>query len=156
MAVTECVHLGDYHGHLADAQKVQQANVLARLFAHPLGRVDHQQGRVGAGGARDHVLQELPVSRGADENVIASIGTEPDSRRVDGKALVVLGPRGQRGARVVKEAADQGRPAMALMAHDGDLKYLARRPRHYVYPSARGRSNEREQWVPAKLIIFST
>ena len=74
------VHLVDSDDELLDSQQVDQAGVLAGLALHLSGLVvalldgggevtvggDHQQAHVGLGGAGNHVLDEIPVTCGAE------------------------------------------------------------------------------------------
>ena len=161
LGIADEVHLVDRDDDAADAEQAQQVGVAARLVLHAFVRVDHQHHRVGAGGAAHHVLQELLVARGVDQQVVARRGLEADLRGVDGDALVALGLHGvdherplerhaallrhrlyrlhfsvgQR-AGLVQQAADQRRLAVVHVTDDHQLQLI-----HHMYPSARRRSN---------------
>ena len=62
----------------------------AAVLAHALLGVDDQHGRLGARGARDHVLEELDVPGGVDDDVVALVALEEAARGVDGDPLVLL------------------------------------------------------------------
>ena len=147
--VVDEVHLVDQHGHLADAQEVEEIAVAARLLLHALGGVDEQEGRLRGGGPRHHVLEELLVARRIDDDVRALLGLEADLGRVDRDPLVALGldrvheegplerhaaPLGHgldrlelalgQGAALVDQPADEGRLAVIDMADDDDLQLV--------------------------------
>ena len=69
---------------------MQQIAVAPRLFAHAFGRVDHQDSGVGAGRSGNHVLDELAVTGGVDDHVIAASRAELDVCDIDGNALVAF------------------------------------------------------------------
>ncbi len=146
-AVTDQVHLVDQDRDLAHAQKVEQIAVPVGLLAHALLGVDQQERGLAAGRAGDHVLEEFLVAGRIDDDVVAGLGAELDLGGVDGHPLVALGlervhqegpferhaaPRADRldrlelalrqRARVVEQAADQGRLAVIDVADDHDPK----------------------------------
>ena len=90
LVVLDQVHLVHADDHLPDAEHRQDVAVAAAVLAHALLGVDHQHGRLGARGARDHVLQELDVPGGVDDDVVARLALEEAARGVDGDPLVLL------------------------------------------------------------------
>ena len=149
------VHLVDDRGDLPDAEQMEQIGVPARGLADALGGIhDHDRG-IGAGRPADHVLQELAVARGVDDDVVAPRRAEPDLGRVDGDRLVALGLEGvehegpfdrhaaarrdrlellelarRQRAGVVQQAADERRLAVVDVADDDDFeRRLERRAR---------------------------
>ncbi len=60
------------------------------LFAHPFVRCDHQNRRIRARCARDHVLQELFVTGRVDDEVVASRRSKRDLRRINRNVLLLL------------------------------------------------------------------
>ena len=63
LRVVDEIHLVDDDDDLAHADQPQQIPVAAGLFLHAFGRVDDDERRIGARGARHHVLDELLVAR---------------------------------------------------------------------------------------------
>ena len=63
------VHLVHHHRELADAEQRHHVAVAAGILLDAFGRVDDQQRGLGAGGAGDHVLEELDVARGVEDQV---------------------------------------------------------------------------------------
>ena len=64
--------------------------MLDRLLPHALRRVDQQQGRFGAGGPGDHVLEKLLVSGRVDDDVLPRVPREKRTGRVNGDALFLF------------------------------------------------------------------
>jgi len=89
---------------LLDAEKVDEARVLARLALHLTGLVvalldgggevtvggDHEQGDIGLRGAGDHVLDEVAVARGIDDGVVPLVGEELLGGARDGHTTLAL------------------------------------------------------------------
>ena len=98
----EQVHLVDQHADLADAEHREDVAVALGVLAHALVRVDHEQRRLGARGAGDHVLEELHVARGVVDDVVPLRGVEEAARRVDGDALRLLVLQGVQQERVLE------------------------------------------------------
>ena len=63
----DAVGLGHRDDAALHAQQTQDREVLVRLGARPLGRVDHEQEEVDAGGTGDHRPDEALVPRHVDE-----------------------------------------------------------------------------------------
>jgi hypothetical protein len=120
------------------------------LLLHAVAGVDQHNRGLGAGGAGDHVLDELAVTRRVDDGVIALWRLEPDLRGVDGDTLVAFRLEGihqerpferhaaplahrldllqlavRQRAGVVEQAAHQRRLAMVDMADDHDAHQVA-------------------------------
>ena len=60
------------------------------VFAHAFFGVDHQHSGFSASCARNHVLEELNMPWGVDDDVIAFRRLEETPRGVDGDALILL------------------------------------------------------------------
>jgi len=90
LAATREVHLVHAHDHLADAEHAEDVAVAAAVLAHAFFRVDHEHRGLGPRRARDHVLQELDVPRGVDDDVVAPLRLEEAAGGVDGDALILL------------------------------------------------------------------
>ena len=114
----EQVHLVDQHGDLADAEHREDVAVALGVLAHALVRVDHEQRRLGARGAGDHVLEELDVAGRVVDDVVPLGRLEEAARRVDGDALRLLVLE-----RVEQERVLEG--PRVLRAHRLDLIELA-------------------------------
>ena len=92
------VHLVDADDHLLDAEGEGEQSVLAGLavlgdagLELSLGGGDHEDGAVGLGGAGDHVLDEVAMTRGVDDGEVVLGGLELPERDVDGDAALALG-----------------------------------------------------------------
>mmetsp|Transcript_8290 Transcript_8290/g.10053 ORF Transcript_8290/g.10053 Transcript_8290/m.10053 type:complete len:241 (+) Transcript_8290:679-1401(+) len=84
------VHLVDANDELLDAEKVDQASMLARLALDLAGLVvalldgggevtigrDHEEGDVGLSSTGDHVLDEVTVTRGVNDGVVPPLSEE--------------------------------------------------------------------------------
>ena len=90
LAVVDQVHLVHAHDDLADAEHRQDVAVAPAVLAHAFLGVDHQHGGLGARRAGDHVLQELDVAGGVDDDVVARRALEEAAGGVDRDALVLL------------------------------------------------------------------
>ena len=98
------VHLVDADGELLHAEQVDETRVLAGLALDLPGLVvalldgggevtvggDHEQRDVSLGGAGDHVLDEIAVSRGVDDGVVPLLGEELLGGARDGHAALAL------------------------------------------------------------------
>ena len=84
------VHLVHHHRELPDAEQRHHVPVAAGVLLHALGGVDHQQRGLGAGGAGDHVLEELDVARRVEDQVVPPAALEEHPGGVDGDALGLL------------------------------------------------------------------
>ena len=89
----------------------------AAVLAHALLGVDDQHGGLGARRARDHVLQELDVAGGVDDDVVALRALEEAARGVDRDALVLLVRQRVEQERVLERLAR----ALALAPHRLEL-----------------------------------
>src|SRR5205823_741875 len=67
-----------------------EQDVLARLGHRPVGRRDHEDRAVHLGGARDHVLDVVGVTRAVDVRVVAVLRLVLDMRGVDRDAALPL------------------------------------------------------------------
>ena len=128
LVVADQIHLVHHHQDLPDAQHRGHEAVTAGVLAHPFAGVDHQDRRLGAGGAGDHVLQELHVPGRVDDDVAAPRGSEEHAGRVDGDALRLL----------VAERVDQERVLERL------ARALAVAP-HLLDPAVRERAGVVQQ-----------
>ncbi len=90
LAEIDQVHLVDHDGDLLDAEHGHHVAVPAGILLHPFLGIDDQKRGLGAGSARDHVLQELDVTRSIDDDVVALRRLEEDPGRVDGDTLRLL------------------------------------------------------------------
>ncbi len=143
--IGQTVHLVDDDDQLPDAQQMDQIAVPARLLAHALGCVNHQDGGIGLRSTGNHVAQELGVARRVDQHEVPRISAEADLTSVDGDALITLGLQGVKQERplerhaatgtdgfqmielaigqaagLVQQASDQGRLAVIDRAEDHD------------------------------------
>mmetsp|Transcript_12824 Transcript_12824/g.36793 ORF Transcript_12824/g.36793 Transcript_12824/m.36793 type:complete len:488 (+) Transcript_12824:124-1587(+) len=98
------VHLVDTHDELLDSEEVDQTGVLAGLSLDLSGLVvtlldgggevsvgrNHQEAHIGLGGTGNHVLNEIPVSRGIDDGVVPPLGVELLGRAGDGDTTSTL------------------------------------------------------------------
>jgi hypothetical protein len=84
------VHFVDEHGDLANAEEIQEVAVTARLFLHTFICINEEQRRFCVGRAGDHILEELLMAGGIDDDVLALLSLEPDLRSIDGDVLVAL------------------------------------------------------------------
>jgi hypothetical protein len=64
--------------------------VAARVLLHPFGGVDHQQRGLGARSPGDHVLQELDMAGGVEDEIVTLATLEEDSCGIDGDALCLF------------------------------------------------------------------
>ena len=71
LAVIDKIHFVDADSDLLYAQHAQQIPVPPRIFANAFFGVDYKQTRFGAGGAGDHVLEELDMSRRIDDDILS-------------------------------------------------------------------------------------
>jgi len=92
------VHLVDGADQLADAQRLGQQSVLARLPLGGEGGLEaadvcgqHEQGHVGLRGASDHVLDEVPVPGRVDDGLALGLGHELEDGAVDRDAAFAFG-----------------------------------------------------------------
>ena len=99
------IHLRDRHDDLRDAQHAQQVPMAPGVLLHALNGVDHQQRRFRMRSAGHHVLQELDVSGGVDDDVVPTRGLEEDPRSVDGDALGLFLPQRIEEKRVLERLA---------------------------------------------------
>ena len=67
------VRLGDGHRAVADAEQVDDRQMLDGLRHHPVIGGDHQQHEIDSGGARQHVVDEALVPRHIDEAEDAAV-----------------------------------------------------------------------------------
>ena len=98
------VHLVDADDELLDAEKVDEAGVLAGLALDLTGLVvalldgggevtvggDHEEGDVSLRGAGDHVLDEIAVTGGVDDGVVPVVGEELLGGAGDGHTALAL------------------------------------------------------------------
>jgi hypothetical protein len=98
------VHLVHGHEDSLDADEAEQEGMTEGLLLEPQGRVDDEDGRVGAGGAGEHVLQELRVARSVDDLVGSGLGHEGRPRRVDRDVPLTFLTQGVDGEREVDRA----------------------------------------------------
>jgi hypothetical protein len=68
--------------------------VAPRVFLDAFVGINKQQGGLGIGGAGDHVLEKLLVSRRIDDDILAFGRPEPDLGGVDGDVLIAFGLEG--------------------------------------------------------------
>jgi len=80
----------------------------ARLFLHAFEGAAYEHRHLGLGGTGDHVLQELLVSRGVDDDVVARLCGEERLRGVYRDSPLPLLPQ------VVHEEAELQLPALLL------------------------------------------
>ena len=113
LLVADQVHLVHAHDDLPDAEHRQDVAVAPAVLAHAFLGVDHQHRRLGARRARDHVLQELDVAGGVDDDVVARRALEEAARGVDRDALVLLVRERVQQERVLERLAR----ALALALH---------------------------------------
>ena len=97
------------HDDLPDAQHGQHVPMAPGVFPHAFLGVDDQHRGLGPGGPGDHVLQELDVARGVDDDVVPVGRFEEAAGGIDGDALGLLGLRASR-----RKAYSKG---LALRAH---------------------------------------
>ena len=90
----------------------------AGILLHSLRRVDDQQGRLGAGRAGDHVLQELDVAGSIQDEVGPPGCLEEDPRGIDGDPLGLFVLQGVEEEGVLERlrAALAGRPNLLQLA----------------------------------------
>ncbi len=69
------VHLVHDHGELPDAEQRHHVAMAPGVLLHAFRGVDHEQGGFGAGGAGDHVLQELDVAGRVEDEVCRVCGS---------------------------------------------------------------------------------
>ncbi len=96
------VHLVHHDGELLDAEQRDHVAVAAGVLLHALGRIDHQQGGLRAGGAGDHVLQELDVAGSVEDQVVPQVALEEHPGGIDGDALGLLVLEGVEQERVLE------------------------------------------------------
>ena len=84
------VHLVHHHRELLDAEQRDHVAVPAGVLLHAFRGVDDEQRGLGAGGAGDHVLEELDVARRVEDQVRPQAALEEHAGRVDGDALGLL------------------------------------------------------------------
>ncbi len=84
------IHLVDDHSELANAEQRHHVAMAAGILLYPFGRVDHQQRSLGPGGTRDHVLEELDVARGIENQIVPLLALEEHPGGIDGDALGLL------------------------------------------------------------------
>jgi hypothetical protein len=129
--------------------KMEEITVASGVLLHAFVGINQQQCGLGIGGAGDHVFQELLVTRGIDDDVLAFGRSKPDLSRVDGDVLVTLGLERvheigplewnaptfghqaelfqfplRKGAGVVEQPAHEGGLAVVDVADDDDLELL--------------------------------
>ena len=146
-AESDEVQLVDHHHHLPQAEKGEHVRVTASLLLYPLRPVDQEDGGVGRGGTRDHVLQEFLVPGGVDDDVGTQRGLEEGLGRVDGDVMLPLllqrvhevgelerpplRPTGRldlpvpflgQGTGVVEQPPYKGRLSVVHVAHDHDAQ----------------------------------
>ena len=105
------IHLVHRQHELPDAQQRGDRRVPARLFQHPLARVDQQHGQIGQRGAGDHVARVLLVSRRIRQDESPPRRLEITIRHIDGDALVTLGRQPIDQQRIIQAAFDRPEPA---------------------------------------------
>ncbi len=91
LVVADEVHLVDREHDVPDADQVREVAVAACLREHTLARIDQDHGKVGGGGAGDHVAGVLLVAGGIGDDELALLGREKAVGDVDGDALFALG-----------------------------------------------------------------
>jgi hypothetical protein len=141
------IELVDRHRHLPQAQERQDVGMPPRLLPDALGPVHQEDRGVGGRRAGDHVLEELLVAGGVDDDVGALRRAEEGLRRVDRDVLFPLLLEGVHQVRefelppllaaapldlpvpfdgqragVVEEPPDQGGLAVVHVAHDDDAQ----------------------------------
>ena len=84
------IHFVHGHNHFAQPEETEQLSVPAALFAHPFIRRDHHDRGIGAGRARDHVLQEFLMPGRIDNHVVAPGAAKLNLRRIDRDVLLLL------------------------------------------------------------------
>mmetsp|Transcript_44767 Transcript_44767/g.111447 ORF Transcript_44767/g.111447 Transcript_44767/m.111447 type:complete len:494 (-) Transcript_44767:32-1513(-) len=98
------VHLVDTNEQLLDAEKVDEARVLAGLALHLAGLVvalldgggevtvgrDHEQSHIGLRRSGDHVFDKVPVPGGIDDGVVPLLGEELLGGARDGHTALAL------------------------------------------------------------------
>ena len=90
LAASNEVHLVDDDRDLPHAEHREQIGVPTRVLLDPFARVEHQERRFGARRSRDHVLEELDVSRRVQNEVPPLGRAEEHARRVDRDSLRAL------------------------------------------------------------------
>ena len=85
------VEFVDRDRELAQSEQSREMGVAAGLFADAFDRVDHQHGRVGLGGAAEHVADELAMAGRIDDRVAPLVPGEPHAGGVDGDGLIAFG-----------------------------------------------------------------
>ncbi len=148
LVVVDHVHLVDGHDQLLDTERAGQEDVLLGLLHHAVGGRDHEDGRVGLGGARDHVLDEVTVARAVHDREVELRRVEPlvgdvdrdpalalllevvhDPRELEGALALGLGllsvvlddVRGDR-AGLEHQSSDQRRLSVVDVADDGQVQ----------------------------------
>ena len=115
LLVVDHVHLVEGHHDAGDAHLAGQQHVLPGLGHGAVGGRDHQDGAVHLGGAGDHVLDVVGVTRHVDVGVVPVAGLVLHVGDVDGDAtLALLG-----GIVDLVELGELG-PLDALGQHLGD------------------------------------
>ena len=109
LLVVDHVDLVEEDDHVRDLDLAGEQDVLAGLGHRPVGRGDDQDGAVHLGGAGDHVLDVVGMTRAVDVGVVAGVGLVLDVGDGDGDpALALLGGVVDRIERPVLGVALQG------------------------------------------------
>ena len=133
------------------------------LLLHPLFGINNQESRIGIGCPRNHILEELLMSRGIDDDILPFLRRKLDLGRINRDALFLLFLKGieeigilkglarfpgdaldlvhcalGQGIRIVEQTADDRRFAMIHMTDHHDMQnFLFQFLIHYIYPSFR-------------------
>src|SRR4051812_5655711 len=84
------IHFVNDHDDLTDAEQTEKVSVSPALLADSFIRRDHEDCRIRARRARNHVLEELLVTRRIDDHVAPQVAAERNLRRVDRDVLRLL------------------------------------------------------------------
>ena len=90
LLVVDHVDLVEEDDDVGDLDLAGEQDVLAGLGHRPVGRGDDQDGAVHLGGAGDHVLDVVGVTRAVDVGVVAGVGLVLDVGDGDGDAALAL------------------------------------------------------------------
>jgi hypothetical protein len=88
------IHFVDGDDDLFDSEEGEQVAVASALFLDALICGDEEDSGIGAGGTGNHVLEELFMAWGVDDDVGASVRSELDLGGVDGDVLLLLFEKG--------------------------------------------------------------
>ena len=111
LVIENSVHLVDSNDHLLNSEGVGEQGVLAGLallgdggLELSRGGGDNKHGHVGLGGARDHVLDKVAVSRGVNNSVKVLGGLELPEGNVNGDSALSLGLQFVKNPRILERA----------------------------------------------------